>query len=196
MKRNAEHTKERILEAAFNEFSAYGIAGARVDRIAAQAGCNKNLIYIYFEHKEQLFKTVLHQQLRRIYDDILFTPDDLPAYAGRVFDFAMAQPELMRLLAWANLEEAEESSLRSTSVEGKLADLNQVYPESAGLFSPGFILVTVVSLATAWSATNPFGRVYTPGATQQPDQLRAQIRAAVEVLTASPAVHLENRPTI
>ena len=32
--RNAEATKERILDAALAEFSAYGIAGARVDRIA------------------------------------------------------------------------------------------------------------------------------------------------------------------
>ena len=56
--RNAEATRERILEAALAEFSAYGIAGARVDRIAQAAGCNKNLIYIYFEDKETLFTTV------------------------------------------------------------------------------------------------------------------------------------------
>lgn len=39
--RNAEATRERILEAAMAEFSAFGIAGARVDRIAKTAGCNK-----------------------------------------------------------------------------------------------------------------------------------------------------------
>ena len=44
---NAEAMRERILEAASAEFSAYGVAGARVDRIAKAAGCNKNLIYIY-----------------------------------------------------------------------------------------------------------------------------------------------------
>ena len=60
--RNAEATRERILEAATAEFSAYGIAGARVDRIAKTAGCNKNLIYIYFENKETLFTTVLQKQ--------------------------------------------------------------------------------------------------------------------------------------
>jgi AcrR family transcriptional regulator len=78
------------------EFSTYGIAGARVDRIAKTAGCNKNLIYIYFENKETLFSTILQKHLTRVYEDLSFTPDDLPGYAARVFDFAMAHPDLMR----------------------------------------------------------------------------------------------------
>ena len=65
--RNAAATKERILEAALAEFSAHGIAGARVDRIAQAARCNKNLIYIYFEDKETLFTTVLRKDLMRIH---------------------------------------------------------------------------------------------------------------------------------
>jgi AcrR family transcriptional regulator len=65
MTRNAEASKERILEAAFAEFAAYGVAGARVDRVAETAGCNKNLIYIYFQDKDSLFKTVLMRQLAR-----------------------------------------------------------------------------------------------------------------------------------
>jgi AcrR family transcriptional regulator len=56
--RNAEAKRERILDAAMAEFSAYGIAGARVDRIAKMAQCNKNLIYIYFHNKEMLFEAI------------------------------------------------------------------------------------------------------------------------------------------
>src|SRR5882757_7345434 len=96
--RNAEATRERILEAAMAEFSAHGIAGARVDRIARTAECNKNLIYIYFENKETLFTTVLERHLLRVYEDFAFTPEDLPGHATRVFDFAMANPDLMRLM--------------------------------------------------------------------------------------------------
>src|SRR5690242_10400109 len=103
--RNAEATREKILEAAMAEFSAYGIAGARVDRIAQAAGCNKNLIYIYFENKETLFTTVLEKHLTRAYEDLPFTPDDLPGYATRVFDLAMANSDLMRLMAWFSLEQ-------------------------------------------------------------------------------------------
>src|ERR1700730_16938075 len=105
LKRNAEATRERILDAAMAESSAYGIAGARVDRIAKTAGCNKNLIYIYFENKETLFTTVLEKNILRVYEDLAFTPEDLPGYAMRVFDFAMAHPDLMRLMVWSSLEQ-------------------------------------------------------------------------------------------
>src|ERR1700685_4644069 len=98
--RNAEATRERILKAALAEFSAHGIAGARVDRIATAARCNKNLIYIYFQDKESLFCTVLLKHLLRIHAEQPFTPDDLPGYSAKVFDWAMANPDLMRLMAW------------------------------------------------------------------------------------------------
>src|SRR5271157_171628 len=103
--RSAELTKERILEAALAEFSGHGIAGARVDRIAHAARCNKNLIYIYFEDKESLFTTVLLKHLLRIHEEQPFTPDDLPGFAGKVFDWVMANPDLMRLMAWSALEQ-------------------------------------------------------------------------------------------
>jgi AcrR family transcriptional regulator len=57
--RDSAATKERLLEAATAEFAAHGIAGARVDRIAAAARANKQLIYAYFGSKEQLFDAVL-----------------------------------------------------------------------------------------------------------------------------------------
>ncbi|HEX9554197.1 MAG TPA: helix-turn-helix domain-containing protein, partial [Streptosporangiaceae bacterium] len=46
--RNAEDTKKRILAAATEEFTEHGIAGARVDRIAAAANSNKAMLYAYF----------------------------------------------------------------------------------------------------------------------------------------------------
>jgi len=45
---NAEASKERIREATLAEFAAYGVAGARSIGLPT-AGCNKNLIYIYFQ---------------------------------------------------------------------------------------------------------------------------------------------------
>src|SRR4051794_13749888 len=46
--RNAEASRIKILDAARIEFVSHGLSGARVDRIAAQSGVNKNLIYHYF----------------------------------------------------------------------------------------------------------------------------------------------------
>jgi hypothetical protein len=41
----------------------------------------------------------------RVHEEYPFTPDDLPGYAGKVFDFAMTKPGLMRLVAWSALEQ-------------------------------------------------------------------------------------------
>lgn len=52
-------TRQRILDAALAEFAAKGLAGARVDEIAARAGANKRMIYAYFGAKEELWLAVL-----------------------------------------------------------------------------------------------------------------------------------------
>src|ERR1700740_1969197 len=140
--RNAEATKERILDAALAEFSAHGIAGARVDRIARAARCNKNLIYIYFEDKETLFTTVLRKHLLRIHEDQPFTPDDLPGCAAKVFDWARANPDLMRLLAWSTLEQtAKGKAERVAAFDAKVAALTKA--QQAGrvgsAFPPDFL---------------------------------------------------------
>ena len=186
LKRNAEATRERILDAAMAEFSAYGIAGTRVDRIAKTAGCNKNLIYIYFENKETLFTTVLKKHLVRVYEDLPFTPDDLPGYAARVFDFAMAHPNLMRLMTWFGLEQKVDSPAeRGTALGAKVAALMKA--QNAGrvgtAFSPGFLLTAIMVLATAWTAANPFGPSLDPDAHKRPAALRRSIAEAVRLLS-------------
>jgi AcrR family transcriptional regulator len=186
--RNAEATKERILEAALAEFSAHGIAGARVDRIARTARCNKNLIYIYFEDKETLFTTVLRKHLMRIHEEQPFTPDDLPGYAARVFDWAQANPDLMRLLAWSALEqEAKGHAERVEALGAKVAALTEA--QHAGrvgtVFPPDFLLIAVMSLATAWSAASPFGPWVNPRAAERPAALRESLVEAVRLLASA-----------
>ena len=55
----ASATRARILDAALAEFAAHGLAGARVDEIAARAGANKRMLYAYFGAKEDLWLAVL-----------------------------------------------------------------------------------------------------------------------------------------
>jgi AcrR family transcriptional regulator len=104
MPRDSAATKLRILDAATAEFAAYGLAGARVDRVALRAGANKQLIYAYFESKERLFDATLELHLERLLDAVPFDVDDLPGYAVAMFDFGVAHPELLRLLHWHLLE--------------------------------------------------------------------------------------------
>jgi AcrR family transcriptional regulator len=185
---NAEATRERILEAATAEFSAFGIAGARVDRIAKTAVCNKNLIYIYFESKETLFNTVLQKQLLRAYEEVAFTPDDLPTYAARLFDFAMAHPDLYRLLAWFNLEQTGMSSAERSAVKTAKIDALKKAQKAGHVgtaFPPGFLLTAIMSIATAWTAANPFGSTIDPDASKKPDALRRNVADAVRLLAQS-----------
>lgn len=56
---SAERTRESILRAATEEFGQYGLAGARVDRIAKSAGVNKQALYYHYGDKDSLFKAAL-----------------------------------------------------------------------------------------------------------------------------------------
>jgi AcrR family transcriptional regulator len=186
--RNAEATRERILEAALAEFSAYGIAGARVDRIAQGAKCNKNLIYIYFQNKETLFTTVLEKHILRVHEEYPFTPDDLPGYAARVFDFAMENPDLMRLLAWSALEQKPDAHAeRAAALDAKVAALTEAQKsgQAGTAFPPSFLLVAILSLATSWSATSPFGPSINPKAANRKAVVRKCVVEAVRLLAGA-----------
>lgn len=65
--RSAE-TRARILDAALQEFSALGMAGARMDQIAAAAGVNKALLYYHFDSKENLYIAALEMISAKIRD--------------------------------------------------------------------------------------------------------------------------------
>jgi len=102
--RDSTATKKRILDAATAEFARFGLAGARVDRIAERAEANKQLIYAYFGGKEELFDHALEANIALLLDAVPFDAFDLPGYAGALFEFAAAHPELARLVRWHQLE--------------------------------------------------------------------------------------------
>ncbi|RJF77807.1 TetR/AcrR family transcriptional regulator [Rhodopseudomonas palustris] len=66
-RRDPAATRQKLLSAARQEFAARGLAGARVDEIAARAGVNKQLVYHYFGDKDALYLGVLewvYEELR------------------------------------------------------------------------------------------------------------------------------------
>jgi len=65
-KYDPEQTKRNILEVATAEFSAMGLAGARVDAIAERTNTTKRMLYYYFGSKEGLYEAVLD----KVYGDI------------------------------------------------------------------------------------------------------------------------------
>jgi len=55
----ADQTRARILDAAVRQFSSNGLAGARTEQIAEEAGVNKALLYYYFQSKDSLYAAAL-----------------------------------------------------------------------------------------------------------------------------------------
>lgn len=103
MKRDVEATKSRILAAAAEEFSRYGVAGARVDRIAKNAEANKRAIYDHFGSKEGLFLTVLRTKTAEITQAVSLQPESVQDYPVDLFRFFSEHPDIVRLLMWDGL---------------------------------------------------------------------------------------------
>jgi len=151
---DASATKARLLQAATEEFTAYGMAGARVDRIAARAGANKRLIYVHFGTKEELFDIIVQRQLGVLADAVPFTPADLPGYAGALFDWVAAHPEALRLNAWKQLERPEPAAAEMDIYRPKLAALAALPGPLPGA-APADVLALVIGMATAWFTASP-----------------------------------------
>ncbi|WP_344667971.1 TetR/AcrR family transcriptional regulator [Catenulispora yoronensis] len=105
--RDAEATKAALLRAATTEFAEYGLAGARVDRIAERAGANKRLIYVYFGDKDRLFDAVVDDQSRAVMAAVPLPDGDLVAFAAARFDYILANPEARRIAHWRAFERGE-----------------------------------------------------------------------------------------
>jgi AcrR family transcriptional regulator len=152
MSRDSSATKARLLDAGFTEFAAYGVAGARVDRIAETAGVNKRLIYAYFGNKEQLFDEVLRRALTAGAESVPFDVDDLPGYAEAIFDHLVARPDLMRLRLWKLLERPSATGLEPDAFRHKTAEVAhaQQRGDLTGDMGPEDLLTMVLAAAQAW----------------------------------------------
>jgi TetR/AcrR family transcriptional regulator len=71
-------TEEKILAAAKNIFVSKGMAGARMQDIADEAGINKALLHYYFRNKEKLFEVIFMEAAQKLFPKInsIFESDD------------------------------------------------------------------------------------------------------------------------
>ena len=157
--RDPEDKRRRLIEAGLAEFAAHGIAGARIDRIAKAAGCSAGLVYTYFGGKEDLFDAVVKTMVERVIEDDPLTPDDLPEYAGRMFDGYEDNPQVTRFLTWHRLEGERiadiplvaQSNARKVAL---IADAQRrgVIPDR---YPPAELLGLIMQLAAVWTGATP-----------------------------------------
>ena len=107
-RRNPERTRARIVAAALQEFSAKGLAGARVDAIARRARVNKRMLYHYFGGKETLFRAILYRKLAQQARWLATTPDDPADSLPYWFARALRDPDWIRLMEWEALQRGGE----------------------------------------------------------------------------------------
>jgi AcrR family transcriptional regulator len=160
MVRDAEATRQRLLEAATEEFAARGIAGARVDRIAQAAESNKAQIYHYFGSKDALFEAVFDRVVEATLRDTPIDPTDLPGYAGRLFDRYQKHPEIQRLATWYRLERVVGDDPIEAIVASNATKVKAIAEaQRAGLlstrFEPAVLLALVLTLSGTWSSLTP-----------------------------------------
>jgi AcrR family transcriptional regulator len=157
--RDAEATRHRLVQAARAEFAEYGIAGARVDRIAANAESNKAQIYHYFGSKDALFDAVWEALVQQIVDEAPIDVDDLPGYAARLADGYAEHPDITRLITWQRLERGDDPphafAVESTKSKADAIAKAQAEGRVSSRLEPRLLLGLIIHLAAFWTMSSP-----------------------------------------
>lgn len=162
VRRDPEGTRRRILEAATQQFTQFGLAGARVDAIANAAGTNERMLYYYFTSKEGLYVAVLESMYAQFGErearlDLsgLDPTDAIRKLAQSIWAYFWDNPQWLSLINNENLHKGRylerSSGLRATI--SPVVDLLRVTLErgvAAGQFRAGIdpldFYVTLVGL--------------------------------------------------
>jgi TetR/AcrR family transcriptional regulator len=138
-RRDPERTKARIVDAAIEEFSAKGFAGARVSAIARRAGVNQQLIAYYFDGKDGLYREIGRRW--RAFEAAEFADDtDFAEVITKYVRLSADHRRGGRLLAWEGLaddgEDGPEGQERNARLREEAAGLRK--QQRAGRLDDGF----------------------------------------------------------
>ncbi|MFI9510779.1 TetR/AcrR family transcriptional regulator [Nocardia sp. NPDC052566] len=157
MIKRSDATKQALLRAARDEFAEYGLAGARVDRIAEAAGVNKERIYGLFGSKDKLFDVILIDTLREFMEVVQPLAETEPGeYVGKLFDYHNAHPHLLRLMLWEALHRGADAhdidGWRAEHYETKFARASEQFGVEKQ--SAGHLLLALCGLSN-WNLAVP-----------------------------------------
>ncbi len=183
--RDAAATRQRLIDAARTEFAGFGIAGARVDRIAANAGANKAQIYHYFGSKDRLFDAVWESVVQQVIQGTPIDPGDLAGYAARLADTYRRHPDIRRLVSWRRLARGQDAP-HLFAVQNAKANVDAIAKAQAegtvsDRFEAGVLLALIINIAALWT-TNSSLEVLTVVDVSDSTRQCVIIRDAVECL--------------
>lgn len=193
--------RRRLLKTALSEFACQGFDGARLERIAAQAGCAKRMIYYYFGNKDALYLAVIEQAYcdirasERALDLEALPPlQALHALARQSFRYHQENADFSRLVLQENLQrrsgthETGLGALRDAAMRPLEAILRRGARE--GSFRTGLDPVEVHYLISALSSFR-VDHAFTWGRMMQVDLLAQPMRARLlDLLLAQVTAHV------
>ena len=179
--RTTTELRDAILIAARNEFAQYGLAGARIDRIARVAHASKERLYAHFKDKEALFRSVVAADAAEFFAAVTLRPDSIPEFVGDIYDLTCQRPEHLRMITWASLEGlslelapvGDLESVKERDIQAIRAAQAAGYVDAS--WSPMDLLVLLFGVALAW-AQSP----HPESATADPKGMATRRAAAVE----------------
>jgi AcrR family transcriptional regulator len=185
--RDAAATRQRLIDAARAEFAEFGIAGARVDRIAANAEANKAQIYNYFGSKGRLFDAVWESVVQQVIETVPIDATDLAGYATKLADAYWQHPEIRRLVSWQRLERGHDGphlfAVRHTKAAVDAIAKAQADGTVSDHFEPGVLLALIINVASLWTTSSSL-EVLTVADVSDPARQRDIICDVVECLLA------------
>jgi AcrR family transcriptional regulator len=170
-------TMAEILEVATHEFADKGLAGARIDAIAAATRTSKRMIYYYFGSKDGLYLAVLEEAYRRMrsIESDLHLDDLGPVEAMRrlvefTYDHHRDNEDFIRLVMSENIHRAEylrqSKGIRQLNVKA-IDSIRGVYDRGVaqGLFRAGLDPLDIhaaISALTVFNVSNryTFGTIF------------------------------------
>ena len=187
--RDADRSRRALLDAALEEFSLRGFAGARVADIARRAGVNKQLINYYFGSKEGLYLALQRAWLER---EESFAPPEvpLPDLVVRYLLDALADPRSLRLLLWRGLADGSAPD----GGPGRQLDLDRVgrrqaAGEVAADLDPAAVLLAGMGMVAAPIAMPQVARELfgvDPSSAEFRERYAEQLRRIITYLSGDP----------
>ncbi|WP_432993823.1 TetR/AcrR family transcriptional regulator [Dactylosporangium sp. CA-233914] len=187
-RRDADRSRESLLDAALVEFGEHGYAGARISAIARRAGVNQQLISYYFGGKEGLYRA-LTARWREMSGGLNRAEAPLSEVVAAFTHVGAAQRHWVRLLLWQALEGDGEEEGSAEYRRAMVEDLRhrQSAGELAADLDPAFLQLALFGAAIAPTLLSGFAEDFTglPAASPEfVERYREQLRRIVAHLAA------------
>lgn len=166
-----------IIEVAMAEFAEKGLAGARIDEIAAAMQTSKRMIYYYFGSKENLYLAALEESYRRMREiesqqnlDNLEPVEALRRLVEFTFDHHCSHENYIRLVISENMNRGQylgqSKRIQQLNVPA-ISSINSLYERgvASGVFRPGLDPIDIhasISALTFFNVSNrhTFGFIF------------------------------------